>query len=105
MLEKDIESRVCRYAKTLGIDHYKFSSPARAAVPDRLFVTPTGVVFFVEFKKTGKKPTPAQEREIARLRGNKVAVFAVDTVDDGKFIMDMVHLGMPVDRIHGSGLC
>ena len=105
MLEKDIEKAVYSYGRTLGIDHYKFTSPARAAVPDRMFVTSTGVVFFIEFKKTGKKPTPAQEREIARLRGNKVAVFVVDNVDQGKWIMDMVAMGVDVKGLPGSGLC
>jgi hypothetical protein len=103
MLEKDIEKKVYTYGKTLGIDHYKFTSPARAAVPDRMFVS-EGRVFFIEFKQTGKKPTPAQEREITRLRNNGVPVFVVDTVDGGKYIMDMVHMGMVPDRIPGSGL-
>lgn len=103
MLEKEIEKKVYQYGKTLGIDHYKFTSPNRAAVPDRLFVR-EGVIFFIEFKQTGKKPTEAQTREITRLRNNGVAVFVVDTVDGGKYIMDMVNLGMSVDRIPGSGL-
>ena len=36
MLEKQIEAKVCEYAKTKGVLVYKFTSPARAAVPDRL---------------------------------------------------------------------
>ena len=38
MLEKQIESKVCDYAKSKGVLAYKFTSPARAAVPDRLFI-------------------------------------------------------------------
>ena len=88
MLEKDIEAKVCDYAKSKGILVYKFTSPNRAAVPDRLFILPTGHMFFIEFKAKGKKPTPAQEREHARLRGNGVYVAVIDDVDEGKWLID-----------------
>lgn len=90
MLEKDIEKKVCDYAKEKGLLVYKFTSPARAAVPDRLFITPGGVVFFIEFKAPGKKPTPAQSREHERLRGHDVAVFVVDDVEDGITMIEAV---------------
>lgn len=89
MLEKDIERRVCQYAKTKGIEAYKFSSPARAAVPDRLMV-PDGPSFFIEFKKTGEKPTPAQTREIERLRAKNQVVIVIDNVEDGKCLIDVM---------------
>lgn len=83
MLEAAIEKVVCDYAKTKNFLVYKFTSPSRAAVPDRMFVTPAGRVFFIEFKASGKKPTPAQEREHARLCGHNVRVYVVDNVQDG----------------------
>lgn len=83
MLEKQIEGLVCDYAKVRGLLTYKFTSPSRAAVPDRMLVTPAGRVFFIEFKASGKKPTPAQEREHARLCGHNVRVYVVDNVQDG----------------------
>ncbi len=93
MLEKDIEKKVCDYAKSKGVMAYKFTSPARAAVPDRLFIGPDGVIFFIEFKRGGQKPTEAQEREHNRLRGHKVNVFVVDNVDSGKMVIDMMVAG------------
>lgn len=90
MLEKQIEAKVCDYAKDKGMLVYKFTSPARAAVPDRLFVCPDGRMFFVEFKRQGAKPTPAQEREHTRLRGHKVNVFVIDNVEQGKFVVDVM---------------
>lgn len=93
MLEKQIESKVCDYAKTKGLLVYKFTSPSRAAVPDRLFVCPDGRTFFIEFKREGQKATPAQEREHQRLRGHKVNVFVVDNVTEGKFVIDMMVTG------------
>lgn len=88
MLEKDIEKKVCDYAKSKGILVYKFSSPGHAAVPDRLFVRPGGEVFFIEFKAPGKKPTSAQWREILRLGNQGVSVYIIDDVELGKEIMD-----------------
>jgi hypothetical protein len=93
MLEKDIEKKVCDYAKTKNVLAYKFTSPARAAVPDRLFIAPDGSMWFIEFKREGQKPTDAQEREHDRLRRHKVNVFVVDNVDSGKTVIDMMVAG------------
>jgi len=94
VLEKDIEKKVCDYAKTKNVLAYKFTSPARAAVPDRMFVRPDGVIFFIEFKRGGQKPTDAQEREHNRLRSHKVNVFVVDNVDAGKLVIDVMVMGL-----------
>lgn len=87
MLEKQIEAKVCEYAKAKGMMVYKFTSPARAAVPDRLFIK-NGRVFFIEFKRGGQKPTDAQEREHHRLRQQAINVFVIDNVDAGKECID-----------------
>lgn len=87
MLEKQIEEKVNTYAKTLGFAVYKFNSMNRAAVPDRMYVHPSGFIFFIEFKRGGAKPTPAQEREHARLRALNVKVYVVDDVDSGKRLL------------------
>jgi hypothetical protein len=93
MLEKQIEAKVCDYAKTKNVLVYKFTSPARAAVPDRLFIAPDGEIFFIEFKREGQKPTQAQEREHHRLRQHKVNVFVVDNIDAGKLVIDAMVMG------------
>jgi hypothetical protein len=93
MLEKQIEAKVCEYAKTKNVLVYKFTSPARAAVPDRMFIRPDGKVWFVEFKREGQKPTPAQEREHSKLHRHNVDVFVIDNVDDGKAMVDMMVMG------------
>jgi hypothetical protein len=94
MLEKDIESRVCDYAKVKGLLVYKFTSPARRSVPDRLFILPNGQMFFCEFKRLGQTPTVQQNREHVRLRQQKVSVFVIDNVDDGKAMVDLMMLGV-----------
>ena len=94
MLEKQIEAKVCEYAKTKNVLVYKFTSPARAAVPDRLFIRPDGRMWFVEFKREGAKPTEAQEREHHRLRQHKVNVFVIDNVEEGKTMIDFMVMGV-----------
>ena len=93
MLEKQIEAKVCDYAKSKNVLAYKFTSPARAAVPDRMFVAPDGRVWFCEFKRAGQKPTAAQEREHSKLRAQKVNVFVIDNVSEGKTMIDVMVMG------------
>lgn len=88
MLEKDIEKKVCDYAKGKGLLVYKFTSPNRAAVPDRLFIVPGGKVFFCEFKRTGQKPTPPQLREHVRISAQGCHVHVIDNVEAGIAMVD-----------------
>jgi len=88
MLEKDIERKVCEYARSKGCLAYKFTSPNRAAVPDRLFIF-KGRIWFIEFKAPGKKPTVPQQREHNILATHYIDVFVVDDVEEGKFHIDM----------------
>lgn len=82
-LEKDIEAKVVKHAKDLGCLVYKFTSPSRRSVPDRLFIAPGGKVFWMEMKRSGKKPTPAQEEEIRKIREKGATVYVVDSVASG----------------------
>lgn len=88
-LEKEIEKCVSTYAKSLGILSYKFTSPSRAHVPDRIFFLRRGACFLVEFKRKGKSPTSAQCLEISKLRQQGVAVYVVDNVEDGKKVVEV----------------
>ena len=88
MRESIIEKRVCQYAEDNGFITYKFVSPGRAHVPDRIFIDTTGRIFFIEFKATGEEPRPAQVREIERMMRNKAMVFVVDDIDYGKGIIN-----------------
>lgn len=87
-LEKDIEAKVREYAIEKGCLVYKFTSPSRTAVPDRLFISPSGFVWFCEFKRKGMRPSPAQEREHIRLRNQHVLVYVIDNVELGKAMID-----------------
>ena len=68
MLEKEIEAYLVRRVKEMGGIAYKFVSPQRRSVPDRVIVIKDVPIFFVELKSSVGKLTEGQEREIARLR-------------------------------------
>lgn len=88
-LEKVIEGKVCDYAKSLGCLVYKFTSPSRRSVPDRMFIVPGGRVVMIEFKRLGKEPSPAQAVEIAKIQKQGVSVWVIDNVDAGKRAIDL----------------
>lgn len=75
--EKHLERVLVRRVQAAGGVAYKFVSPARRGVPDRLIVLPGGRVFFAELKAQGGKLTPLQQREIAQLRQRGVRVEVV----------------------------
>lgn len=45
-------------------------------------------MFFVEFKRQGKKPRPEQEYEHARLRARGFRVYVVDNRDSGLEVLE-----------------
>lgn len=86
--EKQIEKYLCdRVEKILKGKAYKFTSPGRRAVPDRVCVIP-GNVFFVECKATDKYLTEAQERERSRLIELDQWVYAVNSKNKVDIIID-----------------
>ena len=76
ILERDVEKYLVQLVHTHGGRAYKFTSPARRSVPDRIIIWPGGVVHFVEVKTLGGTLSVGQKREIAYLRslGQKVFV-------------------------------
>lgn len=102
-LEKAIEKKVVEHAQALGCLVYKFTSPSRRSVPDRLFIMPGGKgSFFIEFKRRGQKPTDAQALEIAKIQKQGAAVFVVDNIDAGRcLIADMLHGAKNVTTVLG----
>lgn len=80
MLEKTIEAHLVARIKSLGGVAYKFTSPARRNVPDRLVLMPGGRSLFVELKAPGKQATAGQQREHVRLWGLGFRVLLIDSI-------------------------
>lgn len=77
MLERAFESYVVDYCRRHNVLCYKFTSPARRGVPDRVLIFPGGITVFVELKTETGQLSKLQEHEIALLRkqGAEVRVF------------------------------
>lgn len=96
MKEKQIEEYGRKLAEHRKLGHYKFVSPARAHVPDRLVLanvpgflreTLAQYIRFVEYKSTTGEVTAAQRREHERL---KKMGFRVDVVNSREQIRDIL---------------
>lgn len=74
-----VEKHLCIRVKGLGGEAYKFKSPNRANVPDRIVLLPGRHIHFVELKATGEEPTAAQLREHERLRDLGFSVAVLDS--------------------------
>lgn len=84
MLEKTIEKNVCIFIKKLGGIAYKWVSPGRDGVPDRICVMPDGRIIFIELKRPGEKPRPVQLKVHGDLKTRKQMVWVIDDVADLK---------------------
>ncbi len=82
MLERDVEAYLVKRVKELGGIAYKFTSPGRRSVPDRLVLWADGVAEFVECKAPGAKATPLQLREHDKLRALGFVVWVLDSKEE-----------------------
>ena len=79
MSESTIESHFRKRVKERGGHPYKFRSPQRRSVVDRIAVMPDGITIWVEVKAPGEEPRPDQLREHQRLRDLGHLVLVLDT--------------------------
>lgn len=82
MRESFIEKKVCDHAKRNGFLAYKFTSPSRRGVPDRLFIG-GGRVFFIEFKAPKGRLTKLQELTIQNMKKAGAEVYVIDNIEEG----------------------
>ena len=73
-VEKEFVARV----QAAGGQAYKFTSPGRRGVPDRLVLLPARAPEFVELKRKGQKAKPHQLREHERMRAAGAVVHIID---------------------------
>ncbi|WP_295450956.1 VRR-NUC domain-containing protein [uncultured Thiodictyon sp.] len=79
--ERAIEQHLAALVRAAGGIAYKWSSPGRPGVPDRLVILPGAParVIGVEVKAPGKRPTVLQARVLAALAALGVEVAVVDS--------------------------
>lgn len=82
MLESAVETRLIREVKKLKCECWKFTSPGRRGVPDRIVICPERQLEFVETKKPGETPEPLQRivHKILGLLG--FTVWVIDSYEE-----------------------
>lgn len=87
MRESAIERYLKKRVEEAGGICYKFVSPGRRNVPDRLVLLPGFRPLFVEVKAPSKKLRPGQLREVERLQQLGQLVWPVDSIADVDILM------------------
>ena len=90
MTEKQIEKAIKEKAIELGYLTYKFTSPSNRGVPDRLFINPSGYIFFIEFKSKDGKLTALQKKVHEDFGNRRVSVYVVDNPEKGINILKIL---------------
>ena len=83
-MEKEIERHFVRSVQSIGGRAYKFTSPGRRGVADRIACLPDGAVWFVELKTKGGRLSELQklfQTEMALLRQNYACLWTKEHVD------------------------
>lgn len=80
--EKSNERYLIHQVKQLGGLCLKYSSSNEVGYPDRLVLLPGGVMFWVELKSKGEKPTLLQSLRHDTLRSLGCLVFVADSKND-----------------------
>lgn len=77
MLEKEIEKKFKSALEAKGCLVYKFASPNCRGVPDRIVITDTGRVLFVELKTEKGFRSKLQKVQIKKLLAYRQKVFVL----------------------------
>lgn len=75
--ENAVETYLHREVSKRGGTSFKWTSPGRVGVPDRIVVWPMGMIHFVEVKTLDGKLSAAQSRCIQHLRDLGAPTFVV----------------------------
>jgi len=84
ILEKDIERHLVRRVAARGGVAYKWVSPGRVGVADRIVMLPGGRVWFVELKTVKGRLSPLQKifaADMARMGMNYLVLKSKEEVD------------------------
>ena len=92
MIEKSVEKSLRLKLKKMGCLFYKFVSPGTAGVPDRICITPSGQVIFVELKTTRGRLRPEQIVQIRNLEKNNARTYVIYGPDNVDTFIRMVEL-------------
>jgi hypothetical protein len=78
MRESAIETHLRERVKKKGGLCVKIPAVHFVGIPDRLVLLPGAVMYFVELKAPGKKPTPKQQSVHEKIRSLGFTVYVID---------------------------
>ena len=99
LIEKAIEKYLVEQVKALKGTAYKFTSPNRRGVPDRLCLFPYGLSVFVECKRPGGVLTALQDTEIKKLNSMGHRAVCVSTKEEIDDLLDEVKEDIAIRKI------
>ena len=85
MKEKIVENHFVWAVERVGGKTYKFTSPGRKGVADRIACLPDGQTWFVELKTKGGRLSALQKlfaEDMARLHQNYACLWTKEQIDD-----------------------
>lgn len=84
MLEKEIENYLVWSVERIGGKTWKFTSPGRKGVADRIVCLPDGTTWFVELKTKGGKLSELQKlfaADMKKLNQNYACLWTKEQID------------------------
>ena len=87
-LEKDIQRKIKDYAQSLAVVVRKLNIDGEIGWPD-LICMYRGVTWYIEVKRLGEQTRRSQIRIHQLIKKTGHDVFVVDTVSDGKLVVDI----------------
>jgi hypothetical protein len=85
MKESEVENHFVWTIERMGGKTYKFTSPGRKGVADRIACLPDGQTWFVELKTKGGRLSALQKlfaEDMARLHQNYACLWTKEQIDD-----------------------
>lgn len=99
--EKVFERTLSKYVDDIGGTAVKLLSQFLRGLPDRMFLLKGGIVVFVEFKSTGKKPTKIQEYVHKRIQALGFLVLVVDSVETYEGAKNLIEHLIKMQEVYG----
>lgn len=99
--EKVFERTLSKYVDDQGGMAVKLLSQFIKGLPDRMYLLHGGIVVFVEFKSTGKRPTKIQEYIHKRIQDLGFPVLVVDSVETHEEARNLIDHLIKMREIYG----
>lgn len=99
--EKVFERELSKFVEEREGMAVKLLSQFIKGLPDRMYLLHGGVVVFVEFKSTGKRPTKIQSYIHAKIQALGFPVLVVDSVETYEEAKNLIEHLILMEKIYG----